>query len=375
MATASPSRQTLPPARLSLVIPCYNEEKTLARCVDRVLEITDDSLQLEIIIVDDGSRDNSLSVALELATNHPQIKVLQQPRNLGKGAALRAGFAEATGDFVAVQDADLEYDPRDLKRLLVPLREGRADVVLGSRFLTTEVHRVFHFWHALGNRFLTLLSNMFTDLNLTDMETCYKVFRREVIQQITLRENRFGFEPEVIAKLARLRLRIYEMGISYFGRSYEEGKKIGVRDGFRALYCILKYNLPQAPPVIQFFFYTLISALAAIANLLLFLLFFHFGWGTSLAAPAAFILAAIINYLLCVKFIFRHRARWSSGGELVAYSLVVAGVCLYDWWCTLFLLTHGLSPATAKTAATGTGLILNFLGRRYFVFPEKGSRT
>ena len=363
------------PVVLSLIVPCYNEEQTLAACIERVLEIGDAELKLEVIIVDDCSQDDSLEIARRLAAAHPTIKVFTHPCNRGKGAALRTGFTKATGDFVAIQDADLEYDPADLKKLLRPLREGRADVVLGSRFLTTEVHRVFHFWHALGNRFLTLLSNMFTDLNLTDMETCYKVFRREIIQGLDLREDRFGFEPEVIAKLSRKRLRIYEMGISYFGRSYDEGKKIGFRDGLRALYCILKYNLHQAPPAIQFCFYTLIAGSAALANLLLFLLFLKLGWGPDRAAPAAFLLAAAINYWLCIKLIFRHRARWNSAGELFAYGLVVAGVCLYDWGVTRLLLARGLGPTAAKLTATATGLVLNFLGRRYVVFPEKGNRT
>jgi dolichol-phosphate mannosyltransferase len=229
--------------KLSVVIPCYNEEKTLQACVDSVLAIADATLELELIVVDDCSADGSLAVARRLAERTPGLTVIHHPTNQGKGAALRTGFASATGDFVAVQDADREYDPQDLKKLLMPLRTGEADVVLGSRFLSAGYHRVLYFWHSLGNRFLTLLSNMLTDLNLTDMETCYKVFRREVIQSIAIEENRFGFEPEVVAKIAQMRLRIYEMGISYRGRTYAEGKKIGMKDGWRALYCILKYNL------------------------------------------------------------------------------------------------------------------------------------
>jgi hypothetical protein len=187
------------------------------------------------------------------------------------------------------------------------LRQEKADVVLGSRFLTTKAHRVFHFWHAMGNRVLTLLSNMFTDLNLTDMETCYKVFQREVIAGITIEENRFGFEPEIVAKIAQKRLRIYEMGISYYGRTYGEGKKIGAKDGFRAIYCILKYNLYRAPIIIQFFFYALIGGIAALANLLLFLAVYNAGFGVNLAAPFAFVLATLINYFLCIKLVFRHK--------------------------------------------------------------------
>jgi glycosyltransferase involved in cell wall biosynthesis len=177
---------------------------------------------------------------------------LHHDYNRGKGAALRTGFQHATGNFVAVQDADLEYDPQDLKRLLGPLRDGVADAVFGSRFLSHGAHRVLYFWHYLGNALLTFLSNMLTDLNLTDMETCYKVFRRDVIQSITIEEDRFGVEPELVAKVAQQRLRIYEMGISYYGRTYEEGKKIGIKDGFRALYCIFHYNAHRAPLPIQF---------------------------------------------------------------------------------------------------------------------------
>ena len=223
---------------LSLVIPCYNEEKTLEACVDKVLAIQDDTLALELIVVDDCSKDGSVAVAMRLRERVPGLVVLRHEKNQGKGAALRTGIKHASGDYVAIQDADLEYDPMDLKRLIVPLRNGDADVVLGSRFLSAGHHRVLYFWHSLGNKFLTLLSNMLTDLNLTDMETCYKVFRREVIQSIEIEENRFGFEPEVVAKIAQRRLRIYETGISYSGRTYAEGKKIGVKDGFRAVYCL-----------------------------------------------------------------------------------------------------------------------------------------
>lgn len=233
--------------KLSVVIPVYNERATLERIVARVKAVPLDTSP-ELILVDDASTDGTREVLAGLEAD-PEVRVLYQERNRGKGAALRAGFQAATGDYVIVQDADLEYDPMEYPRLLAPIREGKADVVYGSRFKGGEVTRVLYFWHSVGNRLLTLLSNVATNLNLTDMEVCYKVFPREVIQALDLKENRFGFEPEVTARLARYRgpdgkrLRIYEVGISYAGRTYDEGKKIGWKDGVRALWCILRYNL------------------------------------------------------------------------------------------------------------------------------------
>jgi glycosyltransferase involved in cell wall biosynthesis len=222
---------------LSVVIPCYNEEKTVASVIATVLA---SPWVGEVIVVDDGSTDGSQSILAAL--DHPRLKVFLQGRNQGKGAALRRGFAEATCEFAVVQDADLEYDPAEFGLLLGPLLDDRADVVFGSRFLGGRPHRVLYFWHSLGNKLLTLLSNVFTDLNLTDMETCYKAFRRDVIQGITIEEDRFGFEPEITAKIARGGFRVYEVGISYAGRTYDEGKKIGWRDGVRAFYCIVRYS-------------------------------------------------------------------------------------------------------------------------------------
>ena len=226
--------------KLSVVMPCYNEQHTIRDIVAAVLA---QPYTIELVIVDDGSKDATRDILAELAADHTQIRVILQEKNQGKGAALRRGFREATGDIVLVQDADMEYDPAEYPRLLEPILAGKADVVYGSRFAGNS-HRVLYFWHSVGNRMLTTLSNMVTDLNLSDMETCYKVFRREVIQAIQLEEDRFGIEPEMTAKLAAVPgLRIFEVPISYNGRTYAEGKKIGLKDAFRAVYAITKYGV------------------------------------------------------------------------------------------------------------------------------------
>lgn len=236
------SIRIVPPAErcLSVVMPVFNEAKTVAEVVRVVLE---QPLVAELICVDDASQDGTRGVLEQLAAADPRIRVEVHAGNQGKGAALRTGLALVRSPYVIIQDADLEYDPREYPKILAPILEGRADVVFGSRFLGSEAHRVLYFWHSVGNRFLTLLSNMFTNVNLTDMETCYKAFRREVVQKIQIEENRFGFEPEITAKVARLGVRIYEVSVSYHGRTYAEGKKIGWRDGLSALRCILKYGL------------------------------------------------------------------------------------------------------------------------------------
>ncbi len=234
-------------AKLSIIVPAYNEENTIQHILNKINEVKlIRDIQKEIIVVNDCSKDNTEQQVIEFQQQHPELSIIYKKHevNKGKGAALRTGFQSATGDFVIVQDADMEYDPNEFNVLVQPILDGFADVVYGSRFVGGKPHRILFFWHTIGNKMLTMASNMFTNLNLTDMETCYKMFRREIIQNIDLKENRFGFEPEVTAKMSKIpKVRIYEVGISYYGRTYEEGKKIGMKDAFRALYCIVRYNL------------------------------------------------------------------------------------------------------------------------------------
>ncbi|MDL5048131.1 glycosyltransferase family 2 protein [Oscillatoria amoena NRMC-F 0135] len=233
--------------KLSIVIPAYNEGKTIHLILDKVKAVQlEGGMQKEVIVVNDCSQDDTVEAVERYMKSNPDLPIVfySHAINMGKGAALHTGIKQATGDIVLIQDADLEYNPQEYPILIRPITDGFADVVYGSRFMGGRPHRILFFWHTIGNKFLTFLSNMFTNLNLSDMETCYKVFKREVVQGLELKEKRFGFEPEVTAKIARIpKIRIYEVGISYYGRTYEEGKKIGWRDGFRAIWCILKYNL------------------------------------------------------------------------------------------------------------------------------------
>lgn len=234
-------------SKLSVVIPVYNEEKTITTLLDKVVEVElVEGIKKEMILVNDASSDGSKEIIRKYIEAHPELEIryLEHEKNLGKGSALHSGIQNATGDYLIIQDADLEYDPQEYNLLLKPIIRGVADVVYGSRFMGGNPHRILFFWHSIGNKILTFLSNMFTNLNLTDMETCYKLFKTDMVQQLDLKEKRFGFEPEVTAKISRVPgVRIYEVGISYYGRTYAEGKKINWKDGFRAIYCILRYNL------------------------------------------------------------------------------------------------------------------------------------
>nr|WP_225073366.1 glycosyltransferase [Desulfuromonas sp. CSMB_57] len=356
---------------LSLVIPCYNEENTLKPCLERVLQLKSKNLNLEIIIVDDCSKDNSLAVAHDLERQNPEIKVICHQVNMGKGAALRTGFVHATGDFVGIQDADLEYEPLEYKELVETLLINEADVVFGSRYLRPQSRKILYFWHSWMNKALTFVSNMMTNLDISDMETCYKLFRRDIIQSIEIKENRFGFEPEVVAKIAQMRCRIWECAISYEPRSFEEGKKINWKDGVRALYCILHYSSHTAPLPMQLLLYFVVGGTSAIANILLFSLLLFSGFNITIATVSAFFGAAVINYILCISILFRHKAFWNTPFELMAYLVTLLMMGSFDFGITIFFGTIGASPIFSKSLAALVGFFGNFFMRKYIVFPEK----
>ena len=359
--------------KLSLIMPCYNEEKALAEIVERVFEIEDKTLQVELILVDDCSKDNSLQIAYRLSKKYPHLKILTHSQNKGKGAALRTGFLEATGDYVGIQDADMEYSPSDYKKMLKPLLENKADVVFGSRYLRPDERRVLSFWHSFMNKMLTLVSNMFTGLDISDMETCYKLFRREVIQQIApkLKENRFGFEPEMTTYVAQGHYRVYECAIHYTPRTYAEGKKINYKDGFRALYCILHYGAPTAPLPMQFLLYLFIGGVSAVANITFFMLLLAFHMPMIFAIGIAFLMAAVVNYLLCIAILFRHKAKWNSVTEVLMYLLTLLLMGGLDYGLTYSFYWMGLTAFWSKCWAVVIGLIGNFALRKYIVFPQR----
>lgn len=355
---------------LTLIIPCYNEAATIRQCVERCLALKDHGIDLELLIVDDCSRDTSVQIIQELQKEHPEIALYRHAKNMGKGAALRTGFLEASKEYVGIQDADMEYNPLEYLKLIKPLAEGQAEVVYGSRYLEKSPRRVLRFWHSFMNRGLTIFSNLFTDLDLTDMETCYKLFRRETIRELAphLRENRFGFEPEVTCLVSRSRKRVCECAIDYSPRTYEEGKKIGWKDGLAALYCILHYGAPFAPAPMQFLIYFFIGALCAIANIAAFAIFMGLGMPMVPAVVIAFILAALLNYLLCLAILFRHKSRWSGPREILAYGAVVAIMCVADVAMTLGFTWLGCVPVVSKALSSVIGFIGNFLLRKFAVF-------
>ncbi|PIP92432.1 MAG: glycosyl transferase [Bdellovibrio sp. CG12_big_fil_rev_8_21_14_0_65_39_13] len=355
---------------LSLIVPCFNEEKTLENCIKRIREVENNDLTIEIVIVDDCSTDSSLKVAHSIIKNDPKVKLVEHKVNQGKGAALRSGFLHAKGDYVGIQDADEEYNPQQYHDLVNAMIQNNADVVFGSRYLKPETRRVLYFWHTWMNKMLTLITNMFTNLDITDMETCYKLFRREVIQEIApkLKENRFGFEPEVTCLVSRGQYKVYECAISYNPRSYEEGKKIGWKDGVRALYCILHYGASFAPLPMQIILYFVIGAISAVVNILAFQLFSHNGFLTSLSIVISFILAALVNYFLCISILFQHRARWNTFGEVASYLITILVMGGVDYATTTILISKGLTAFVAKSVAVLLGFVGNFIFRRFFVF-------
>ena len=358
---------------LSLIIPVYNEENSLKSIIENTLSIQKDlgETKLELIIVDDCSKDKSFEIAQKLASEN--IKVFRHKKNKGKGAALKTGFMEATGDFIGIQDADMEYNPKEYIKLLKPLLEDKADVCYGSRYLIRDNRRVLYFWHTFMNKGLTYLSNMYSNLDITDMETCYKLFKKDVIKSIApkLKENRFGFEPEVTMYIAQGKYRMYECAIQYNPRTYEEGKKIKAKDGLRALYCIMHYGGQTAPLPMQFLVYIMIGGISAIVNIIAFLLFIKTGFNLMISVWSAFIISALTNYLLCIALLFKHKARFSTIGEITAYIITLIIMGSLDYYCTYFLLALSFNNFFAKAISSLIGVIGNFLFRKYFVFGKK----
>jgi glycosyltransferase involved in cell wall biosynthesis len=363
--------------KLSIVIPVYNEEKTLKEIVSVVRNADSLGLRKELILVDDCSSDNSRKIMKKLESN--DCKIFFHKKNMGKGAALRTGFKEATGDIVLIQDADLEYDPNEYEILLTPILEGRADVVYGSRFIGGGQHRVLYYWHSVANRFLTTLSNMFSDLILTDMETCYKVFTKDAIKGIKIEENRFGFEPEITAKISETarnqNLRIYEVGISYYGRTYDEGKKIGVKDAWRALWCILRYNTSTLARVVK---YGLCGILVALSQYIVIVgLVELFDLSGSLWLNIANILSIEVSIL--VGFYLHSRITWRQKFKNLQEEMrsilnfhLVTGVSVIIRVALFYtLLITGMDYRLNTAIGIAVAVIFNFVSYNKLVFKQK----
>ena len=359
------------PVTVTVVIPCYNERDTLPTLITRLRAIEDDRLALDIHIVDDGSTDGSRRIAQELSRKHDNVRATALEVNRGKGAALRVGFTAAKGDFVAIQDADLEYDPRDLKRMIDHLREKGADVVVGSRFLDGDIRSAPSIWHSLGNRIITRLSNLLTGLNLTDVEVCYKVFRREALEGIELRENRFGIEPELIAKIAERRLRFSEIGISYSPRTYREGKKIGIADGVRALYCIFYYNAYRAPILPQLILFLLFGAVGILLDVSSFAFMRNAGVETPRSIMIAFLISASYQVGLANPLLFRKESRWKQALEPVVHGVGLIVAAAVDFSIFGVLNTLDVPPEPAKTLAILAALLGLFFYYRFILFSPK----